>query len=192
MATKPQTVFIGDGTVSLEVDVSIKETHKSAVDVTDHAVEQGIAVSDHARPKPEEITIDGMITNAPTTAGAGVPYQLLGTTPSAPADVARQFMRDLHDHPRILSVITESWTYTDMVMTELNEERESKIGDVFQFSATFKHVRQVTNSVTTVATKQPKAKPKAATGSAPTQIINGGPQAVAAVKALGATPPPAR
>jgi hypothetical protein len=166
MASKPQTVFIGDGTTSLELDASIKEKHKAHVDVTDHAVEQGIAISDHARPKPEEIVIEGMVTNSPTTAGAGVPYQLLGTTPSAPADVARQFMRDLHDHPRILSVITEAWTYTDMVMTELDEDRESKIGDVFQFSATFKHVRQVTNQTTVVATKQPKAKGKAKKGAA--------------------------
>jgi hypothetical protein len=163
----PQRVFIGDGTASLEVDVCIKEKHKASVDVTDHAVEQGIAVSDHARPKPEEIQIDGMISNSPTS---GVVTSL-----STPADTARQFMHDLHDRPRLVSVITVAWTYTDMVLTELTEDRDAKIGDVFEFSATFKHVRQVTNAVTMVATKQPKAKPKAnqkqkPTPAAPTQV----------------------
>jgi hypothetical protein len=164
----PQRVFIGDGTTSLEVDVTIKEKHKAAVDVTDHAVEQGIAVSDHARPKPEEIQIDGMVSNSPAIVGAVV-------APNYPADTARQFMHDLHDHPRLVSVITVAWTYTDMILTEISEDRDAKTGDVFEFSATFKHVRQVTNQTTMVATKQPKAKPQAnqkqkPTSAAPTQV----------------------
>jgi hypothetical protein len=150
-----QTVVIGDGTTYLEIDVCIKEKHKFPVDVTDHAVERGIAISDHARPKPEEITLEGMVTNNPTTTG---------TTPRR-ADTARQFFHGLHDHPRLVSVIMPSWKYTDMILTELEEERDAKTGDVFMINATFKHVRQVTNQVTTVATKQPKTKPKTTNGA---------------------------
>jgi hypothetical protein len=178
-----QTVWIGDGTNSLELDVCVKETHKAQVEVTDHAVEQGIAVSDHARPKPREVTIEGMITNSPTTTGA-----LPGR-----ADSARSFMFDLWKTPKICSLWFAGQSYTNnMMLTELTEEREAKTGDVFQFSATFKQLRQVQNLTTQVATKQPKAQKKAASGGATTTPINGGPQHVAAVKALGMSPPAPR
>src|SRR5687767_8934803 len=50
---------------TIELDASISEQHTGEVEVTDHPVEKGANVADHARPKPNMLTIDGMISNTP-------------------------------------------------------------------------------------------------------------------------------
>lgn len=57
----PQHALIGD----VWLDVSVRETHAITAEVSDHPVEDGAAVSDHVRPQPRSIEIEGLITNTP-------------------------------------------------------------------------------------------------------------------------------
>lgn len=50
---------------TLTLDASVRETHTSASTVTDHPVERGSNVADHIRPDPDELSIDGVISNTP-------------------------------------------------------------------------------------------------------------------------------
>lgn len=56
--TSGQTFFI-------TLDVASKIQHTSTNQVTDHPVETGANVSDHVRPEPNVLTIDGVISNTP-------------------------------------------------------------------------------------------------------------------------------
>lgn len=48
------------------VDVSISEQHQLSADVTEHPVEDGGAISDHVRPTPRVVHLEGLVTNHPT------------------------------------------------------------------------------------------------------------------------------
>lgn len=57
----PRHVEIGD----IWVDVSIRESHSATAEVSDHPVEEGSAITDHVRPLPRTIEIEGLVTNHP-------------------------------------------------------------------------------------------------------------------------------
>lgn len=56
--TSGQTFFI-------TLDVASKVQHTSTNQVTDHPVETGANISDHVRPEPNVLTIEGVISNTP-------------------------------------------------------------------------------------------------------------------------------
>ena len=175
---------------ALVLDASVKEEHLAEVEVTDHPVEQGAAVSDHARPKPEELTIEGLVSNTPLNfiqARRSVTSEGFTWTTSAQtnairgnpgnAEAAYVTLRAMRDAPRLLTIITALRSYDNMVMTSLKIPRDKDTGDVLKFTAKFKQVRIVTNAVTVVATKVKKAKPQQKLGgkttSTPANTIGG-------------------
>jgi hypothetical protein len=66
-----QHAEIGD----IWIDVSVRESHEATADVTRHPVEEGADITDHIRPEPRTITIDGIVTNHPIE----VPLSHVGT-----------------------------------------------------------------------------------------------------------------
>lgn len=168
---------------TLVVDCSVKEEHTAEVEVTDHAVERGSAITDHARPKPEELTLEGIVSNTPLSSFQvtravtqdGVTLQTTAQSNNArgmpgAAELAYTQLRSLRDTAKLVTIVTQLRTYDNMAMTSLKVPREDKIGDVLKFEAKFKQVRIVTNAVTVVATKVNKTKPPQNVGpSAPVQ-----------------------
>jgi hypothetical protein len=67
----PLHVTIGD----IWIDVSVREGHDIAADVTEHPVEAGANVADHIRPQPATITIEGMVTNHPIQLPGGAHHE---------------------------------------------------------------------------------------------------------------------
>jgi hypothetical protein len=61
MPRKPTHAEIGP----VWIDVSISEQHSVGADVSDHPVEDGIGITDHIRPTPRTVRIEGLITNHP-------------------------------------------------------------------------------------------------------------------------------
>lgn len=177
---------------TLVLDASVKEEHVGEVEVTDHPVEQGAAVSDHARPKPEELTIEGVVSNTPLNfiqARRSVTSEGFTWTTSAQinavrgtpgnAEAAYVTLRAMRDVPKLLTIITALRSYDNMVMTSLKIPRDKETGDVLKFEAKFKQVRIVTNAVTVVATKVNKAKPQVKKGGQTTSTSTnpiGGPK----------------
>jgi hypothetical protein len=49
----------------LGFDAVLSEHHDLTAEVTDYAVEQGVAVVDHVRPNPDRITLETFVTNTP-------------------------------------------------------------------------------------------------------------------------------
>jgi Dit-like phage tail protein len=64
---RAQITWKGDTgqTYTLTLDASVHESHLGTSTVTDHPVERGSNVSDHIRPDPDQLTIEGMISNTP-------------------------------------------------------------------------------------------------------------------------------
>lgn len=51
--------------VIVKLDATTSEEYQDTVTITDHPVEQGANVVDHARDEPERITVEGLVTNVP-------------------------------------------------------------------------------------------------------------------------------
>src|SRR5262245_31080718 len=49
-------------------DAVLSEVHEDVVTITDHPVELGVNVSDHARPEPERLTLEGVVSSIPNLA----------------------------------------------------------------------------------------------------------------------------
>jgi hypothetical protein len=141
---------------TLVIDASIKEEHEAEIEITKHAVEKGVKITDHARPKPRVITVDAIVSNTPITP-AQITQMSLGMSP---AQSARAFLLDLWKTPRIVTITTGIEVYRDMLMASHKETRDAKTGDVYLATMKFEEVRFVTGKTTVVATKQVKGKGK--------------------------------
>lgn len=168
---------------TLVLDASIKEEHISENDVTENPVEQGSATTDHIRQKPEELTIEGVVSNTPLShlqvqravmasgaswvTSAAVNY-VRGQAGNAEA--AYVTLRALRDGKNLITVVTALRTYDNMAILSLKVPRDKDTGDILKFEMKLKQVRIVTNAVTVVATKVPKAKPPQKLGSQATSV----------------------
>ena len=175
-ATKPTKID------SVELDASIRETHTGEVELTDHPVEEGANITDHSRPKPIGLAIDGVITNTPIsrtkqantrtilgvtfTSSAAVANYIQGRPGYAEAAYAK--LEDLRLKGNVITVVTNLKTYTSMVMTSLSIPRDKNTGDALSFSAQFRQVIIVKNKTTRKVVSK-VAKPKTSTGKQPTK-----------------------
>ncbi len=175
---------------SLTLDASVSETHTSDVEVTEHPVEDGVAVADHARVKPAGLVIEGIISNTPinrsqslrvassfgTTIQTTNPQDQLAGQPGY-AEQAFTLLEQLRDSTKLITVVTGLKTYDDMILTNLSVPRNIQTGDALRFTATFKYVRRVKNQTTTqTVTATPQGKKKTSTGKQASSEADGGDQ----------------
>lgn len=82
LAQKPQRGFLSqnDGTMLIP-DATIEEVHNSELDITDHPVEQGTTISDHAFLRPQELVITAGWSDSPNN--SGLKNQIIGAAANA-------------------------------------------------------------------------------------------------------------
>lgn len=157
------------GNIILVLDASLSETHAQDAEATDHPVEQGANITDHVRPKPQMLTIEGFVSNTPVIDARTAKVQFLPDQPG-PAEAAHQILKNRLQAGSLHTVQTKLDTYTNMLLISKNEPRNSQIGDSLQFTLTFKEIRIVFNQTITVITKDPQHQPKTDKGKkVPTQ-----------------------
>jgi hypothetical protein len=137
----------------LKLDAVEKEGHHSSVEATDSPVEEGVNITDHLRPKPDEVTIEGWVTNTPLPPPGSQALFSPGLAENAYADLL-----DLHDNPRLITVITSLRTYDDVALIDLQVPRDAKTGEAVHFTAQFKQIRIVRNETTVLTRSEPKTK----------------------------------
>lgn len=163
----------------VELDASISETHTKRVEATTHPVERGAKITDHLRPEPSEIVIEGLVSNTPVGRGAAVrAVEFAGTgnmfmsagveasfaTPGY-AEEAFAKLRDIAERGELVTVVTSLTTYTDMAIVSLDVPRDRSTGDAIRFSCTLRQIVLVENKVTAVRPQtDPRANKKAKLG----------------------------
>lgn len=148
----------------LELDVTLQETHSAQTEVTMHPVEIGSDVTDHIRPKPVEVKIDGLITGSPLARDAVL--TMLAASPLGPglaigeaAALAvlgkAQFVKDafntlrrIRDQGQLVIINTPFQVYEDMAMTDLSVARDQHTGDSLRFNASFRQIVTVEGATT--------------------------------------------
>ncbi len=171
---KPTTTRIGAtraGIGVVELDCTVSATHSFKVEATEHPVERGAKITDHLRPEPDVVTIEGLVSNTPvsrtqqaravaaaggsltTTAGAA---SIFGVPGYAEAALAK--LLAIKDGGILVTLATELKTYTDMAIVSLDIPRDASTGDALRFSATFKKIVIVENKQTQL---RPATDPRA-------------------------------
>lgn len=145
---------------SLEVDCTVSESHTAENDVTMNPVEGASARTDHIRPMPEQITIEGLVSGTPTPKGTG--RVATHTDPSGKThrftsavsesdstggisrlEAAAAALYKILNGGELVTVVTGTRTYENMAMKSLAINKTAKTGFALPFTAVFIQVKTV-------------------------------------------------
>lgn len=166
---------------SLIIDCSVTESHGRESETTDHPVEEGFNITDHVRPKPDMVTIEGIVTDTPLSTeqqvrvinGHNVP---VNTSTAPQGDPGRSknaltFLEKLRIG-QLITVATGIKVYESMQITSLTVPRDKGTIASLKFTVICKQVRVVLNQQTRVRTSKTPAK--VSTGSQVTKESSAG------------------
>lgn len=150
-----------DQTGELMLDASVNENHQQGAEVTKHRVEVGADVTDHVRPLPPKITIEGVVSNAPlgiprtynngvsggvrqvesVINGQRIAYSVFQF--DSPIERVREVYGDLGiaiQGGAVFVITTTLATYETMVCTSFAAQRNAEKGNVLYFTAEFERI----------------------------------------------------
>lgn len=161
------------------LDVSLSETHTMRSDVTEYPVESGANVSDHIRPLPFELSIEGLVSDIPLT-NMG-PLRPSGVRHS---QAAFEHIQKMWKAQKTVHIVTSLRTYENMAVLDVSVPRaRDKTGGLW-FTAQFRQIDIITNTRTR-RTDTPRAQPGGGKGTGKAT----GPKLDTTVKWLMGLPP---
>lgn len=146
----------------LKLDAVISHRIEYTSSLTEHALEDGTTVADHAIKQPHQIIVEGYVSNFPVTmlAGGILPFRDDGR-----GKTAYQALKELVLKTERVTVQDKLDQYTSMALIELRIPRDGRTHHGLQFTATFRHVRLVATAEVEIAeANAPIAKPAADVG----------------------------
>lgn len=139
----------------VELDATAREVHTVDVEVTQHPVEKGAAISDHKRRKPKTLQIEGIVTNTPIATPEN-----LDPGADARADNAYRELIEAADSEELLTVVTGLETYENMAIVSLVMPRNASTGECLHFTAALQEIRIVeSKTIELVETDTPAGQP---------------------------------
>lgn len=173
----------------LEIQTTIEAVHTDTLQVTEHPVESGAAITDHSYKRPSEVVIRCGWSNASLKALLGIVTGLFRGGTMSKSDyvsgIYSQLLK-LQESREPLSITTPLRQYDNMLITSLQVSRDQKTGQMLMVSATCREVLIVSTSSATLPPKESQADP------ASTAEVDdvGAQQAIAGTPAPGGTVPP--
>lgn len=146
---------------TFDMDVTIREQHQMAANVTTHPVESNSVISDHVFAEPKFVTIEGFVSTAPPNYfNAALEeavrdpgnFSVAGQGPSRSRAVeAYKALTTLFENRSPLTLVTSLNTYNNMVIKSLSVPVERTIG--FRFIAELQQVIIAKSKVTSIELK---------------------------------------
>lgn len=152
-----------DGVALLSVDARLRETHVMTTRVTAFPVEGGASLSDHIYNEPEQVTVEGFVTNTPVVSvfsRTELP-SILAPPNQDYVGAAFDVLESLRELRKPVILLTGLRRYPDMVMTRLEVPRDATTGQAMAFIADFMRIRKVATQTTDIpAEKLQPGKPQ--------------------------------
>jgi hypothetical protein len=152
LTQKPKRGF-DDGSGSLFVpDATIEEVHSDEMEITEHPVEQGTVISDHAFKRPSELIVTAAWSDSPNNSGLG--NQIVGAAANSspalqaiigtaraiggivdmvasrgegtPSKAAYQQLLDMQNNRLLFSIYTGKRVYKNMLIKSLAATTDAK------------------------------------------------------------------
>jgi len=147
-----QKLYIG-ASRSIDIfslDATLSESHQSELTVTDHPVEFGAAVSDHAVLQPVVVTVVGEVTDTPMSARANdngeivfAANDLFGSSTNESktrAIVAYEAFEEMQRNRRLVSIQTGLRLYDNCLLLSFLSHQETSTGNAVGFVLRFKRI----------------------------------------------------
>jgi len=131
----------------VQIDVSLRETHSVTKTISDSPVEVGSDISDHVKKSPDEVSLDGMLSNLPSSLIARAELETSGDT----AEKRYADLLDLVNNADSFELITGLRVYSNMVFTSFAVERDNTSGEVIRFKATMREIEFAQSETVEVA-----------------------------------------
>lgn len=146
----PFQVVISSDDSQIAFDCTVNENHTDTLTITEHPVETGANVSDHAQKEPDSLTLQGIISNQPILLNLVDDLQpsVPGGTPGNRAqDAYNEFLR-LQQTASLLKVTTELRNYQNMMIQDINVRRDKTTRNILDIGLTLREFRRATVETT--------------------------------------------
>lgn len=146
----------------IEIQATLEEIHNSTVQITEHPVELGAEITDHAFKKPDEVVLRCAWSNSSPQALLGTVQRLFSGELSGAdyvSDVYSQ-LRELQEAREPFEIVTTTRRYQNMLITALQVTRDQKTGNALVCTATCREVIIVQTKATTLPPRQDQASPE--------------------------------
>lgn len=148
---------------TIKIGVELEETHLDELQITEHPVEKGAEINDHAFKRQPEVTLKCGWSNSQIAALAGALQSIFegGALPSADyvSTVYSQLLA-LQETRQPFDVVTSLRVYRDMLFKSLSVTKDQKTGAALNVTATLKQIRIVQTQATTLPPRQDQADPQ--------------------------------
>jgi hypothetical protein len=131
----------GTGVIGLELDATILESPQFTATATRSDVETGVDITDHVELDPQQLSIQGIVSNTPVSFLGGLIIS------GDPAQDALNFLLDLYRNREPFDFVGGLQVYSNMVITSFNPSRTPQTGKALQFTMTMQQIRIVDSEV---------------------------------------------
>lgn len=157
--------------------VVLREQHQDTLQITDHPVQQGASISDHAYRLPAQVVISAAWSDSPGTASlldgvvgglkstvTSVQSMIAGTQSSSVQDVYSKLLR-LQAKREPFDVSTGKRQYKNMLLQSLAVHTDQQTERVLMVEATLREVLIVSTTTTALTSPSGQQKDAAVTGA---------------------------
>ncbi|QYY33430.1 hypothetical protein K2O51_22955 [Cupriavidus pinatubonensis] len=149
---------------SITIPVTFEEAYQDELQITEHPVEKGAEINDHAFKRQPEVVIKCGWSNADLKALAGTLQAIFvgGSLPTADyiSTVYSQLLA-LQELREPFDVVTSLRQYDSMLFKSLGVVKDQKTGLALSVTATLKEIRIVQTQATTLPPRENQADPAA-------------------------------
>lgn len=187
LTSKPRRGFLDPVAGTLFIpDATIEEVHTDELDVTEHPVEQGATISDHAFKRPSDLVITAGWSDSPNNSGplnqllgaaantggalqaiigaaelVGGVVSLLGSGPGAsPSQKAYWQLLDMQTNRFLFTVYTGKRTYRNMIIKRLSATTDQRTENSVIVRITCKQILMAQTQTVTVPDASVMANPE--------------------------------
>lgn len=122
-------------------DATTSENHRVSNQVTSHPVELGVEVADHIIAQPDEISIEGVLSNTP------VEYMAALRNPPDRAEQIYEKLLDLREKGYLAYILTSLRQYENMALVSFTVPRDAERGGSIFVQLTFRQVKVAESAV---------------------------------------------
>lgn len=142
---QPFQVIMAADDSQIAFDCTVSERHSGKLVITEHPVEEGANVADHARKDPDGLDLQGIISDQPILLNIeDLQPSVPGTSPNERAKSAYREFQRLQDTAALLTVTTEVRTYEDMIIESISVNRDKETRHILDIGLGLKTYRKAT------------------------------------------------
>ncbi len=174
------TIGAKDGD-AIMLDASLREDHGPEGDFSDHPVEAGADIVDHFRVRPEQVRIEGVISDSPIVQGIPGPTLVNSVSSLLDGDTrpslnAWSEFRRFFANVELVTIATSLHRYENMAIVSLKVVRDAKRAHSLYFTIAAREVRfaRTSTGVAVEVPKEPEGQKTKSVGKVTNKAANAG------------------